>query len=163
MRCEFLSTPCHDSCYDAMPPNIDYVLLKFYSKIINEFHNICGIYVPPSQTLITYQSIFNLLEREISPPNISNTYIFGDFNLPQIDWIVHDTSALVPRVRDVSIPMESLILYFLTTVNCKQYNCTKNHMGRTSDLLGRMCLYDGTHSPSTCRCFSSTFIDCHLF
>lgn len=134
-RCELMTTLCQDDCYHTMPHNIDYVLLKFYSKTVNMYHTVCGIYIPPNQTLSTYQSLFYLLEKEMSSITISNIYIFGDFNLPHIEWVAYNSPALMPCIHNNNSPLEILLLNFLSTLNCKQYNNTKNQLNRTLDLL----------------------------
>lgn len=39
-RSELTTTLCHDGCYYSMPHNIDYVILKFYSKTSNKYQTV---------------------------------------------------------------------------------------------------------------------------
>lgn len=90
------------------------------------------VYISPNSTVECYQSFCDTCE------SLKNTYsnyrflIYGDFNLPSINWVFEDDT-LVPRELP-SGSAEVLVdtMYFL---ELQQMNIIRNYLGRTLDLI----------------------------
>ena len=88
-------------------------------------------YIPPNSTLETYHSFCNTCESLRNRFTSHKFLIYGDFNLPRVDWMLED-DVLVPTELN-SAPAEILI-NTMCFLELQQINSVRNSLGRTLDL-----------------------------
>lgn len=88
-----LGSPSPPSCSFAtlplIPSVIDYISIEL--KLGNEQHFINAVYIPPKQPPQVYELFTNYLQNLLQY-NIKNYHLFGDYNLPTIEWVYNTAS-----------------------------------------------------------------------
>lgn len=90
-------------------------------------------YIPPNSSFETYKHHLENIQKIIDNLDI-NQYIFvlGDFNLNNLTWILEE-QRLVPYniVNDI----DELVIGFFLSNDFNQFNCYRNDISRTLDLI----------------------------
>ncbi|CAK1603716.1 unnamed protein product [Parnassius mnemosyne] len=84
-------------------------------------------------------------------------YIFGDFNLPHIEWLQCDGNTCTPNTHYCKNPMTLLVSNFLSIVGCKQFNLIKNNKNRILDL------FISNNDTSTCKSPLNSLVPIDVF
>lgn len=130
------------SVTNVIPSNtIEHLLIEIPSTDSSKRHIISSAYVPPRTPFSIYENHFDLLQDLLSHPSIDTFYIVGDYNMPEIDWII---SSACDTTCDVTLPqlvcsgssrMNSLINNFMNSLEAFQYNNVSNTNNRILDLF----------------------------
>lgn len=115
-----------------------FVLLKYHHHLLV----IGAIYIPPNSPVDIYLRHEATLKEISERHPTADFFLFGDYNLPKVDWTNLDNNSAIqakvgaaPPVRD-AIPVVQGILDYL---NLFQINTETNAAGNTLDLV--LCPY----------------------
>lgn len=102
----------------------------------HEKHFISAAYIPPKTPDEIYIAHFGALQSVIGIQNNSKFYLFGDYNLPDIEWLsnVSDTTFGAQNCHGSTLVCRH-IDNFMSLHNASQFNSLKNSMGRILDLI----------------------------
>ena len=94
---------------------------------------IACVYFAPNLGVHIYQSFCDCCEQLKNRYASSKFIIYGDFNLPHIDWYVEEDTVLVPRC--VLGAAACVVLDTMCYLEMQQFNNVSNHCGRYIDLI----------------------------
>lgn len=90
------------------------------------------LYIPPNSSPESYQSFCNTCESLRNKYDHHKFLIYGDFNLPTIEWYMEDSS-LIPKMPKNSCA--EIVIDSMFFLELEQINSITNVLGRTLDLI----------------------------
>lgn len=113
----------------SLHAHMEYLLVQIPSRDRGRRHIFSAVYIPPRTPDDVYVSYLDMLSTILNNSSTHCFYIIGDFNLPNINWSLHNA-----HVTDQT-GVNGYLLNFISEVNAIQYHNLPNINNRTLDLL----------------------------
>jgi hypothetical protein len=117
-----------------LPSVVDQILIEF--KFAKRLFCIGAVYIPPKQTHDIYFNYLKMLQSWLLYRNsdVTDFFIAGDFNLPELLWINKEPYKQYPSMVDFNLS-HLHISNFMAEQNCFQLNIFRNYNNRILDLF----------------------------
>lgn len=110
---------------------IEQILVQLPGVQQHTRHIIGVAYIPPASCAEVYEQYLDMLQGLANDPYCNSYHFFGDYNLPEIDWVQQGNHATARSTDSTG----RILLNFINIINGLQFNYTKNSSGRVLDLI----------------------------
>lgn len=119
---------------DTYSSLMEHVIIQLPSSDRTKHHIISAVYLPPKSPESSYTLLLKSLNGLLTSTTVDKFYLFGDYNLANVDWSPNDPNTRGLICSSVS-PIGMELGNFMSFQGALQYNVLQNHHGNTLDLL----------------------------